>query len=338
MSVVPEISVLIVCHNSGAERLARCLKGLEEQSFKDFEVLILDNHSYDGSIDALPARPWLRVIQLADNLGFAGGMNKAANAAKGKWLALLNPDTRPQRDWLLELHKASRAWPQDQLFSSVQLSLADPTKLDGLGDVFHASGLVWRGDFHQPASHIPQQDCEVFSASGAALMIARDLFQRLGGFAHEYFCYVEDIDLGFRYRLRGGRAILVANAIIHHEGSGTTGQYSDFTIYHGVRNRYRTFVRCMPGALFWLLWPVHMLINFLFLIRSFLSGTGKAYWRGLQDGMFASPHLWTQRQDIQAQRTVSLWRVARSFCWSPVKLLRRGADLRQPTRPASQQD
>ena len=90
---------------------------------------------------------------------------------------------------------------------------------------------------------------EVFAACAAAALYRRDAFEALGGFEERFFCYYEDVDLGFRLRLAGGRCVLEPRAIVRHVGSASSGQVSGFAEYHGTRNRLWTFLRDMPTAL-----------------------------------------------------------------------------------------
>jgi GT2 family glycosyltransferase len=103
----------------------------------------------------------------------------------------------------------------------------------------------------------------------------RSALIELGGFDEDYFCYVEDVDLGFRLRLAGHQCLYIPSSIVHHVGSGSTGgKNSDFAVYHGHRNLVWTYVKDMPGFLFWLfLIPSLFLIPLIFTL---LKATSKA--------------------------------------------------------------
>ncbi|HEX2560105.1 glycosyltransferase family 2 protein, partial [Phenylobacterium sp.] len=143
----PQVSVVIVVYNSGPT-LERCLASLNSQTFRDFEVILSDNASPDGSAQAAAAQDAsLRLIENGENLGFAGGVNRGAAAARGRWLALLNPDAYAEPDWLEKLVAATGAYPDTRAFASRQLMADDATKLDGLGDVMAAAGFPFRGGY-----------------------------------------------------------------------------------------------------------------------------------------------------------------------------------------------
>ena len=134
----------------------------------------------------------------------------------------------------------------------------------------------------------------------------------VGGFDEDFFCYVEDIDLGFRLRLMGHRCLLVPGAVVHHIGSTTSGgRHSDFALYHGHRNLVWTFVKDMPGILFWLLLPLHVSLNLISIIWFALQGRGGVLWRAKRDALLGLPKMWRKRQHIQKTRVASICEVLR---------------------------
>ncbi|WP_306250239.1 glycosyltransferase family 2 protein [Parvularcula sp. IMCC14364] len=326
---MPRVTVIIVSYNAGADRLERMLASLAAQTFTDFEILLLDNNSTDGCVDDLPVMQNMRLIRSEENLGFAGGVNRAATQARGDWLALLNPDAVADPDWLTNLMRGTQRYPDTKSFGAVQLNADDPALLDGLGDVYHATGIAWRGGFGQSAQARPDTDREIFAPCGAAALYERATFEKLGGLEESFFCYHEDVDLGARLRLDGGRSIMIADAVILHEGSGTTGRYSDFTIYHGARNRIWTFIRVMPPPLFWPILPIHILINFAFVLRGLITGTGPAYFHGMKDGFLKADKAWAARRALQQTRKVSALDFLKALSWSPVRLLGRKPVMRE---------
>ena len=152
---------------------------------------------------------------------------------------------------------ATRRHPGTAMFGSTQLDAADARRLDGAGDVYHASGLVWRGHHGAPVDSLPPEG-EVFAPCAAAALYRRDAFMDAGGFDESFFCYCEDVDLGFRLRLLGHNCVQVAGARVHHVGSAITGRRSAFATYHSTRNRIWMFVKNMPAALLVPLLPVSM--------------------------------------------------------------------------------
>ena len=301
------MSVIIVNWNGG-DFLERCLSALMAQTVKPHEILLLDNASSDGSVEIARRFSSVRLLAQGSNTGFARGNNLAIDVASDEsgWIALLNPDAFPEPQWLEKLLATAQSRPDFDVFGSKLVNAADPAVFDGTGDAYHISGLVWRTAHGIPVSALGESECEVFSPCAAAALYRHSAFVALGGFDEDYFCYVEDVDLGFRMRLTGHRCLYVPGSVAHHVGSGTTGgQPSDFSIYHGHRNLVWTFVKNMPGVLFWLLLPLHVALNLVSVIWFSLRGQGAVILRAKRDALFGLPTMWRKRQQIQKARVAS---------------------------------
>lgn len=310
----PKVSVIIVNWNGG-DLLRRCVADLCAQTLVPDEIIVVDNASSDGSGQAVERLfPQVKVLHAGSNLGFAAGNNLAVQhcSPDSDWIALLNPDAFPEPRWLETLMNAARLHPEFAIFGSRLMDANTGKLLDGVGDAYHLSGLVWR-EAHGKA----MQDCyleskEIFSTCAAAGLYRRDVFDHIGGFDEDYFCYVEDIDLGFRYQLLGYRCLYVPDSVAHHVGSAITGKRSDFSVYHGHRNLVWTFVKNMPGALFWLLLPLHLALNLASVLYFIKEGQGKVILRAKRDAILGLPDTWRKRRSIQSQRAASvgqIWRL-----------------------------
>ncbi|MGA9164509.1 MAG: glycosyltransferase family 2 protein [Thiobacillus sp.] len=309
---MPMVTVIIVNWNGG-DLLRRCLSDLLRQTVPPARILVMDNDSSDGSAERVAGLPGVTMRMLGGNLGFAAGNNRAFAECDTEFVALLNPDAFPEPDWLEKLLAAARAYPDVAAFGSRQMAEEVDGVVDGLGDVYHLSGLVWRrghGRSLEPSDLVP---CEIFSPCAGAALYRRAALAEVGGFDEDFFCYVEDVDLGFRLRLAGYRSLYVPDAVVHHVGSATTGgQHSDFSVYHGHRNLVWTYVKNMPGWLFWAFLPAHLLLNFVTLIHFTLSGQGRVIWRAKRDALTGIHGMWRKRKQLQAMRRASLtdiWRV-----------------------------
>ncbi len=333
----PAISVIIVNYNAGP-RLARCLSALAAQTFTDFEAIVIDNGSEDGSLtQARSAAPWASFIEAGENLGFALGNNRACQTARGTWLAFLNPDAYARPDWLERLMAATRRHGDVDAFGSTQIEAANPDRLDGAGDVLFVLGVPYRGHLGWPIESLPPES-ECFAPCAAAALYRASAFWSVGGFDERFFCYCEDVDLGFRLRLAGMRAVQVPDAIVDHEGSAISGRASAFTVYHGNRNRIWLMYKNMPGAIYWPMWPLRLAANAVFLARAFARGVGPTYWRALRDGYAGLSQLRAVRRQTQADRRANTCDIARALTWSPLRLIRRAADPRPVRRRSSGTD
>lgn len=318
------VTVLIVNWNSG-ELLSECLKYLMQQTVKPEQIIVLDNASSDGSIETVMSFENVSLKRSDTNLGFAAGNNRIIAECDSEFVALLNPDAFPEPDWLENLLKAASIHPEVAAFGSRQLDQSNPEYLDGIGDNYHMSGLVWRQQHGLKQQSADLEQREIFSPCAAAALYRRQAVMDVGGFDEGYFCYIEDVDLGFRLRLAGQFAMYVPDAVVHHVGSASTGgQHSDFAVYHGHRNLVWTYIKNMPGVLFWMLLPLHMLMNFLIIILFVLRGQGKVILRSKWDALKGIPNTWRKRRVIQANRVASIGDILRVLDKSimPVRLFK----------------
>ena len=307
------VAIIIVNWN-GAKYLPRCLDALGRQTFTDFEILVVDNGSTDGSVDGLERSwPGIKVVRLGKNLGFAAGNNLGARLARGEWLALLNSDAFPAPDWLEELLQAAQRHPEFSFFASRQLQANAPQLLDGAGDTLHISGLAWRRYASFPAAQFGLETEEVFSPCAAAALYSRQAFLQVGGFDENFFSYHEDIDLGFRLRLQGFRCLYVPDAVVHHVGSATLGAQSDFALYHWQRNYIWSFIQNMPSALLWQALPAHLLANLIHIVGYTMRGHGKVVLKAKLDALRGFSRALQKRREIQKNCKISRAELSRSM-------------------------
>jgi len=308
----PKVTVVIVNWN-GERFLERCLSAVLTQTVAPLETIVLDNASSDKSLDIVRDFPSVRLLAQDKNLGFARGNNLAIKSASEntEWIALLNPDAFPEPDWLEALTDAVRMHPEYKFFGSRLMNANQPSMIDGTGDINHISGLLWRDGHENEANASMFKTKEIFSPCGAAALYSKEAFVEANGFDEDYFCYVEDVDLGFRLRLLGYRCLYVPESVVYHIGSATTGDGSDFSIYQGHRNLVWTYFKNMPGAFFWLFLPLHILLNFFSIIWFGLRGKFSVILRSKVDAFRGIPCMWNKRRAIQKKRKASLkdiWR------------------------------
>lgn len=305
MNTLPKVAVIIVNHN-GEQYLERCLAALTRQSVPIWRCIVVDNASTRPAFSDGPP-PGIEFICLEQNLGFAAANNLAVRHAEGaEWIALLNPDAFPDSQWLEKLLDAAQRFPAYASFASRMLSADNPEILDGAGDNYHASGRVRRRGHGLPATGRFLDYEEVFSPCAAAALYRTAAFQEVGGFDEDLFCYLEDVDLGFRLRLLGYRCLYVPEAVVHHIGSAITGRRSDFSVYHGHRNLVWVFVKNMPNPLFWRYLPGHILVNILGILFYLARGQFSTIVRAKYHALKHLPRIVAQRRRIQHGRRVSI--------------------------------
>ncbi len=322
----PQFSIIIVAYNSD-EDMGRLFDCLERQTFKDFETILLDNASPKIPVSSDSANRADVFIQNQENIGFSRANNQAAKIAKGDWLCLLNPDAFPNSDWLEQIAHAIKKYPDTEAFGSLQMLDGEDGLLDGAGDCFSISGIAWRGGHRKP---IPTElfDGQCFSPCAAAAIWKRERFAELGGFEESFNSYYEDVDLGFRHRLLGGTTIQLTKAIVHHRGSGSSSRYSEYAVFHGIRNRLWAYIRLMPSLSFWVFLPIHILATFALWLHAIYRGAGLAYARGIIAGIGGIGASWEERKLIQKSRKIDATEILRQMSWSPFALLRRAIVLK----------
>lgn len=310
-----KIAVIIVTWNA-SQILSEVLDALARQTLMPARVFIIDNGSQD--LDALSkiiaGYPFCELRGLGVNRGFAAANNLGFEQCSDfEYVALLNPDAVPDPEWLFQLASAAKAYPDCASFASRLLDYSNPQILDGVGDYLTCwgkPGRIGKGEHEQGQFG---QTVEVFSSCAAAALYAREKVVECGGFDEDYFCYVEDVDLGFRLRLAGHHCRYIPEAVVYHIGSGSTGgQHGDFAVYHGHRNLVWTYVKDMPGVLFWLFIPLHLVMNLAVLAMFTWRGQGKVIVRAKWDAIKGLPKMWRKRQLVQSTRIATvrvIWRL-----------------------------
>lgn len=252
------VSVLIVTYNS-AETIEDCLTSLNGQTFRDFEVILVDNSSNDntvGIVESLISRLdfSLKLIPLNENRGFAGGNNHALRFAKGQYIALLNPDAFADVRWIEDILGAMEAHPEAGIGASKMIVHGSET-IDSAGDGF---STVLKGYKRGEGKNMKLFDREeyVFGACAGAAIYRKKLIDEIGFFDEKFFLIYEDTDLNFRAQLAGRRVLYIPAAFVQHKVRSSIGGMSDSAVYYSLRNSELVkikniplgiFLRCLPG-------------------------------------------------------------------------------------------
>ena len=266
----PVASVIVVNYNA-LQFLQACLDLLAAQSCANFEAIIVDNASTDGSRSQtrLPDERF-RWLDAGSNLGFAAANNLAAAQARGRFIVCLNPDAFANPDWLETLITAAEQTGAI-MAGSLQVDAQNDAMLDGAGDMYLFAGIAWRALHGMPRVTLPDR-ADVFGPCAAASLYQREAFLAVGGFDARFFCYHEDVDLALRLRRAGGRCVQVNTAIVRHVGSGIAGKRSDFASRLGSRNRLWTYLKSFPSPWVWVLLPAHLVLTALWLLATIQRG------------------------------------------------------------------
>jgi GT2 family glycosyltransferase len=312
----PGSVAVIVVNFNGGEYLRRCLGALEDQTRRPDHVIVVDNASADGSLnDARSGFPSHCYVANITNVGFAAANNQAFDLCADfgvEYVALLNPDAFAAPQWLESLLAAASVDPSCGSWASCLLRADAPSEVDGLGDAYHISGSAWRRHHGHPLKSEWLADQDVFCACAAAALYRLDAVRKAGGFDDDLFCYLEDIDLGFRLRLLGYGCRLVTAATVEHVGSGLTGYRSATATYYGQRNLVWVFVKNMPSLLLWLLLPIHIVLNVTMIIVCALRGQLGVVLRAKLDALKGLDALPAKRRAVQSMAVIptsTVWRM-----------------------------
>lgn len=304
-----DISVIIVTWN-GRQYLDACLAAVAAQEDVAAETIVVDNASTDGTAGYLRERyPWVRVVALPENRGFAGGNNAGVREARGRLVALLNNDTVPERGWLRALRRGIDARAGFVLAASRIVYMHDPAVIDSAGDGM----LLWGGAFkrlHGGPAAAAGESREVFGVCGAACLLPKAVYDELGGFDEDFFASHEDVDLSYRARLRGYRCRYVADAIVRHHGSATLGTISAFAVFQGQRNLEWVYVKNTPGLLLLRTLPGHLLYNAAAAVHFTRGGLLGTFVRAKLAAVAGLARMLRKRTDVQRTRRVGARAIA----------------------------
>jgi GT2 family glycosyltransferase len=249
----PTVSIVLINWN-GREHLTRCLPSITAQTYRDYEIIVVDNGSTDGSVSYVrDSYPAVRLILNDHNAGFACANNQGISVATGRYVVVLNNDTWVGPDWLESLVTSAESRPEMGAFACL-------VKFDDRRDMIDSAGLTVSVLGHGCQNHLGDaadgiiEAKEVFGVSATAAMFRRELLDDVGLFDEDYFIYYEDVDLAWRARLLGWRSILVPAAVVYHIHSATVGRGSPFKKRLLTRNRMWTIVKDyhVPTLLFFL--------------------------------------------------------------------------------------
>jgi GT2 family glycosyltransferase len=300
------LASLVIPNWNGAAHLPACLRALRAQTCPDFEVLVVDNASTDGSLGLLAHDfPEVQAIGLARNQGFTGACNTGLRAARGGVLILLNNDTEVAPDWLAEVLAAFERHPQAGSVASKMLLFDRRNVLHAAGDIFRADGTpgnrgVWQEDGGQFA------EGPVFSANGGSAAYRRAMLDDVGLLDEDFYFSLEDVDLGWRAQLRGWPCIYAPRAVVYHKLSATGGGVTH-SFYNG-RNFIYVLVKDVPGEVWRRYWFTMLRAQLRITaaaLRAWRGREARARLHGQAAGMLGAPRMLAKRRAVQAGRRVS---------------------------------
>lgn len=255
----PVVSIIIVNYN-GRELMQSCLESVFAQSFKDIEVIAVDNGSADGSAEHIRKNfPSVRVVPLPANTGFPGGNKEGLKHAGGRYVMLLNNDVEADRDCLEGLVSAMEKDASAGICAAKMLVYGKDI-IDSAGDGFSHTLKGFKRGEGRPAGEYDKAEY-VFGACAGAALYRREMLDQIGFLDEDFFLIFEDTDLNLRAQVTGWKVQYVPCAVVRHKVRSTIGNMSDTAIYYSLRNSELVRVKNIPFGLFAVCLP------------SFLAGT-----------------------------------------------------------------
>ena len=264
----PSVTVVVPTLVGGAA-LEECLRALEEQTLRDFDVIVVDN----GGKGAVRDSGRVRVIVNQKNVGFGAAANQGFQDSRARFLAVLNDDAVPQPGWLESLVTAMES-RQDVGMCASKIRLAIDGRLDSAGMLVGRDGSSKQRGHLESAEAFSRSE-EALLPSGCAAFYRRDMLEEVGLFDESFFLYCEDTDLGLRARWAGWECLYVPDAVVDHRYSHSAGKASGLKAYYVERNRLFLLIKSFPMRDV-LLAPFYSLARYFWHVIYALFGRGAA--------------------------------------------------------------
>jgi GT2 family glycosyltransferase len=306
-----DVTFVILNHN-GRGFLEMVLPSIARQTVQGFTVKVIDDASTDDSIAYLADRwPEVEVVTSDRNVGITVSMASGIASASTRLVALLNNDLELDERWLEEMLAGLERHPGAAAVDCKMLRYDDRTKIDGVGDILRRNGYPGRRGQDERDEGQYDTPAEVFSVSGGAALYRREAFDLVGSYDADFFAYYEDVDWGFRARLKGLTAWTVPSAVAYHMGSASTGRQPGRFTHLIVRNQVIVVVKNFPAALLLRCLPRILFFEAKWLVFDMLHGLGRPHVRGLAGALRMAPGAVRKRRAIQRSRSVTARSLAR---------------------------
>lgn len=302
-----EFSIIVINFN-GMLYLKKAINSIYTQIHNDFEIIIVDNASTDGSDEFIrESYPDIHLIINQFNRGFAGGCNDGANLANGQFFLFLNVDTILHPEFLVTMHKAIQMIDGYGMYAP-KMKYPDG-RINSTGICISLSGAAWDRGLGEEDSGQYDQPEDILGPSGGAALFRRETFFEAGGFDDDFFLYMEDLDLVIRAQLAGWKCRYIPEALVYHHHGGITGVESDISVYYGNRNILWYPVKNYPWWLLFLVlpWTVGRTIGVIGYYAC--RGKGRVVLKSKYDGICFLPHIIKKRKgQLKKGIGLGIWR------------------------------
>jgi GT2 family glycosyltransferase len=303
----PKVSIIILNYN-GKKWLEKCLPTWKKETYLNKEVIVVNNGSTDDSAEFVKKKhPEVRLLDIHPNRGFAGGNNYGVQKAKGKYVLLINNDTKVSSSLLAPMVELME---KDESIGVVQPQMRNMVQTDcndAVASFYTSTGFLYHyGYFQKINKKQYQKQMLCYSIKGACMMMRKDDYIRLGGLDEDFVCYVEETDLCHRVWLDGKKVLFYPKSYMYHYGGGDMSimEKSETTIFRSFRNRYISYIKNLSVKELLKVLPLHFILCEGFVIMTLLKGKFKkaaAIQHGIIWWMFHMPSILEKRKYIQTK-------------------------------------
>jgi len=303
-----KVSFIVVTYNS-EQYIADCLHSIENLSYDDREIIVVDNVSRDNTVQIIETTfKNVTLIKSENNIGFAGGCNTGYTHATGEFIALVNPDVILDKDWLVQLlsYATNPLYIQVGIFASKMINVhSDPPVIDSAGDGYSTALKGFKRGEGENISFYDKSEY-IFGACAGAALYRRDMIREIGFLDKDFFLLFEDTDYNFRAQLAGWKAAYVPTAIAHHKVRSSIGHLSDTAAYYNLRNSELVKIKNVPLTIFircihWFL--IEKVAEFIYY--AIRHGYITPYFKAKMDVLKMLPRTLKKRSEIMKTKTVS---------------------------------
>ena len=252
---VKKTAVVVLCWN-GRKLIEEYLPSLLQFQPADSDIIVADNASTDDSVAYLTTHfPSVKILQLEKNFGFAQGYNEVIKTLTHEFVVLINQDVAVTDNWLQPL---LRAIESDEKIAAVQPRIRAHLQNEYFEYAGAAGGWIDRFGytfcrgriFDVIEKDVNQYDSEmeIFWASGACMLVRRNIYRDLGGLDADFFAHMEEIDLCWRMKNAGYKIIYCPDSMVYHLGGGSLPQGNPFKTYLNYRNNLIMLVKKSSSA------------------------------------------------------------------------------------------
>lgn len=309
----PSVSIVVLNYN-GKQHLEACLNSLNGLNYplNLYDVVLADNKSTDDSLIFVKKNyPWVKILSFDKNYGYAGGNNLAAKSVQGEYVAFLNPDTRVDENWLIELMTAVMKHRDEGVvaYGGIIKFFDDVSSIQVAGSKMCPHGGGYNIGYGRKDHNQFDSITYTLAPAGCAMLVKKDVFLQLGGFDSDYFMYIEEWDFGYRLWLAGFKNLYVPTSVVYHKmGDGFKFKVKPLLVYNEERNRLITIVKdfewpnVLKGLIISIFYAIYRELSYLKNAEFELM---KSVVKGQIDFLRELPKTLQKRKIIQCNRKLS---------------------------------